>query len=79
MVTMIKVCLESDVELAGNVDNSKKYEVKFDISRLHKAFGYCGEEKFKVKAKLYDRKLLGKFETCEDCAFGKVKQNNTNK
>ena len=33
----------------------------------------------KITAKSYDWKLLGKFETFEDCADGKAKQKNTNK
>ena len=74
------VCLNPvSVELAGNVVDSKKAEVKFDINKLHKAIGHCGEEALKITAKSYDWKLLGKLETCEDCAVGKAKQKNTNK
>jgi hypothetical protein len=58
--------------------NSKKYEVKFNINKLRKAIGHCGEEDLRMTAKSYDYKLLGKFKTCEDCAVGKAKQNNTN-
>jgi hypothetical protein len=53
--------------------------VKFDINKLHKAIGHCGEEALKITAKSYDWKLFGKLETCEDCAIGKAKQKNTNK
>jgi hypothetical protein len=67
------------IETAGNVVDSKKYEVKFDINKLHKAIGNCGEKSSRITAKSYDWKLLGKLETCEDCTVGKTKQKNTNK
>jgi hypothetical protein len=59
------------IETSGNVVNSKKYEVKFDINKLHKAIERCGEEALRITAKSYDWKLLAKLETCEDCAFKK--------
>ena len=72
------VCLNPvSVESAGNVVDSKKAEVKFDINKLHKAIGHCGEEALKITAKSYDWKLLGKLETCEDCAVGKSKAEET--
>ena len=51
------------IELAGNVVDSKKAEVKFDINKLHKAIGHCGEEALKITAKSYDWKLLRKLKT----------------
>jgi hypothetical protein len=65
--------------VAGNVINIKKYEVKFDKNKLHKAILQCGEDALRMTAKSYDWKLLGKLETCEDCTVGKEKQKNTNK
>jgi mRNA-degrading endonuclease YafQ of YafQ-DinJ toxin-antitoxin module len=58
------------IETAGNVVDSKKHDVKFDINKLHKAIRHCREEALRIKAKYYNRKLLGKLETCEDCAVG---------
>jgi hypothetical protein len=52
--------------MAGNVVDNNKYEVKFDINKLHKAIEHCGEEYLLITAKLYDWKLLGKLQTCED-------------
>jgi hypothetical protein len=62
------------IKTAGNVVDSKKYEVKLDISKLHKAIRHCGKEPSRITAKSYDWKFLGKLETCEDCAVGKAKQ-----
>jgi hypothetical protein len=67
------------IKKAGSVVNSKKYKVKFDISKLHKAIGHNGEESLRISAKCYDCTLLGKLETCEDYAVGKAKQKNTSK
>jgi hypothetical protein len=67
------------IKMAGNMINSKKYEVKFDINKLHKAIGRFGQEALQIAARAYDWKLFGKIETCEDCAVGKAKQKNTNK
>jgi hypothetical protein len=55
------------------VVNKKKYEIKFDIHKLHKAFGKPSEEALRRTDKSY-----GNFETCEDCAVGKAKQKSTN-
>jgi hypothetical protein len=55
------------IKLARSVENNKKYEVKFDINKIHKAIGYCGEETLKISSKSYNWKLLGKLETCEVC------------
>jgi hypothetical protein len=48
------------IKSAGNLVNSKKYEVKFDIDKLHKAIGHFEEEASKIISKSYDCKLLGK-------------------
>jgi hypothetical protein len=58
------------IKKAGNVVNSKKYEAKFDINEIQKAIGNCGEVSLRITAKIYDWKLLGMLETCEDCAVG---------
>jgi hypothetical protein len=67
------------IETAGNVVNRKQYEVKFDWNKLHKAIGHCGKGASRITANSYDWKLLGKIETCEDCAVGKSKQKRINK
>ena len=67
------------MELARNVIDPRKPEVKFDINRLHKAIGHCEEDALRVTAKAYKRKLLGKLEVCKDCIIGKGKQKNTKK
>jgi hypothetical protein len=46
------VCLNLvSIETTGNVVNRKKYEVKFDINKLHKAIGHIGEEALRKIAK----------------------------
>jgi hypothetical protein len=67
------------INTAGNVVNSKKYEVKFDINKVHKYIGHCGEEALRITTEAYDWKSLGKLESCEDCFVGKAKQKNTDK
>jgi hypothetical protein len=57
------LCQEYAIEKAGNLIYSKKYEVKFGINKLHKAFGHCGEEALRIKVRSYDWKLIGKLET----------------
>ena len=69
----------ASIKSASNVVDSKKAEVKFDIHKLHKAIGHCGEEALKKTVISYDWKLLGKFETCEDCDVVKAKQKNLRK
>jgi hypothetical protein len=41
------------IKISGNVVDSKKYEVKFDINKLHKAIGNCEEEALRITAKSY--------------------------
>jgi hypothetical protein len=47
------------METSGNVVNRKQYEVKFDINKLHKAIGYCGEVALQIKAKYKDQSFGG--------------------
>jgi hypothetical protein len=61
------------IDTAANVIDSKKYEVKFDINKLHKAIRHCEEEALRITAKSYHSKLLGKLVTCEDCGVRKEK------
>jgi hypothetical protein len=67
------------IETEGNLVKRKKYEVKFDINKFHKTIGNCGKEALRIKTRSYDQKMLGKLETCEDCAVRKSVQKSTNK
>jgi hypothetical protein len=42
------------IKMEGNVVGSKKYEVKFDINKFHKAIGHFGEEALRIINKSYD-------------------------
>jgi hypothetical protein len=42
------------IKTAGNMVNRKEYDVKFDINKLHKFIGHCGEEVLWIKAKSHD-------------------------
>jgi hypothetical protein len=46
---------------------------------FHKLLGDCGLDRLEKTAKIHDFKLSGKFQTCEECAIPKSRQNNINK
>jgi hypothetical protein len=43
-----------EIYSAGNVVKRKQYKVKFDINKLRKTIGHCGEEELKITYKSYD-------------------------
>jgi hypothetical protein len=47
-----------------------------DINHLHKLFGHCGQETLN---KMYGFKSSSNFDTCEQCAIAKARQENVNK
>jgi hypothetical protein len=50
------------------VIDSKKYELKFDINKLHEVIEHSVEEDLRITAQSCDWKLFGELETCENCA-----------
>ena len=46
----------------------------WDINRMHKVFNHGSEEALRRTAKAYGWKVTGKFETCEHCQTGNIKQ-----
>jgi hypothetical protein len=63
----------------GFSNESIRNERSFDINRLHKIIGHCGQEILNNTIKMYGFKSSGNFDTYENCAIAKTWQKNVNK
>jgi hypothetical protein len=45
----------------------------FDINKLHKVLGHCGETYLKARANAYGMKIFGKMKDCNSRAIGEAK------
>jgi hypothetical protein len=70
----MKPMMSNDINVFANVSISNQRI--YDINHLHKLFGHCGQEIRNKTIKMYGFKSSGNFDTCEQCAIAKARQEN---
>ena len=50
-----------------------------EINKFHKMLRCCGSDRLEKAARIHGFKLIGEFNTCEECAVSKARQKNVKK
>jgi hypothetical protein len=74
---LMKPIMSDNVNGFANASISTKRS--YDINHLQKAFGHCGQEILNNTIKMYGFKSSGNFDTREQCAIAKARQEKVNK